>query len=79
MERLTRYLLPYRGWRGYFGFCKTPRTLQRLDEWIRTPCSLRLLETVEEQLQTVLGVDGPAASIRIWPPKRSAPRTLHGD
>ncbi|MEX3581510.1 MAG: group II intron maturase-specific domain-containing protein [Burkholderia sp.] len=27
MERLTRYLT---GWRGYFGFCKTPSTLQRL-------------------------------------------------
>jgi RNA-directed DNA polymerase len=29
---LTRYLT---GWRGYFGFCETPRVLQRLDEWIR--------------------------------------------
>ncbi|NPT46782.1 group II intron reverse transcriptase/maturase, partial [Paraburkholderia sp. 1N] len=32
MERLTRYLT---GWRGYFGFCETPSTLQRLDEWVR--------------------------------------------
>jgi RNA-directed DNA polymerase len=23
------------GWRGYFGFCETPRVLKRLDEWIR--------------------------------------------
>ncbi|WP_406867931.1 group II intron reverse transcriptase/maturase [Paraburkholderia fungorum] len=29
---LKRYLT---GWRGYFGFCETPRVLQQLDEWIR--------------------------------------------
>ncbi|MFM0124234.1 MULTISPECIES: group II intron maturase-specific domain-containing protein [Paraburkholderia] len=29
---LKRYLA---GWRGYFGFCETPRVLQQLDEWIR--------------------------------------------
>jgi RNA-directed DNA polymerase len=29
---LKRYLT---GWRGYFGFCETPRVLQKLDEWIR--------------------------------------------
>ncbi|MEX3583230.1 MAG: group II intron maturase-specific domain-containing protein [Burkholderia sp.] len=32
MERLTRHLTV---WRGYFGFCETPSTLQRLDEWVR--------------------------------------------
>jgi RNA-directed DNA polymerase len=32
IERLKRYLT---GWRGYFGFCETPSTLQRLDEWVR--------------------------------------------
>jgi RNA-directed DNA polymerase len=32
MERLKRYLT---GWRGYFGFCGTPSTLQRLDERVR--------------------------------------------
>jgi RNA-directed DNA polymerase len=32
VERLKRYLT---GWRGYFGFCETPSTLQRLDEWVR--------------------------------------------
>ncbi|WP_244869636.1 group II intron maturase-specific domain-containing protein [Paraburkholderia aspalathi] len=32
LERLKRYLT---GWRGYFGFCETPSTLQRLDEWVR--------------------------------------------
>jgi RNA-directed DNA polymerase len=29
---LKRYLT---GWRGYFGFCETPRVLQKLDAWIR--------------------------------------------
>ena len=32
LGRLKRYLT---GWRGYFGFCETPSTLQRLDEWVR--------------------------------------------
>lgn len=31
-EKLTPYLL---GWRGYFGFCETPRVLSNLDAWIR--------------------------------------------
>ncbi|MBP1739037.1 MAG: RNA-directed polymerase (Reverse transcriptase) [Deltaproteobacteria bacterium] len=31
-EDLTPYLL---GWRGYFGFCETPRVLANLDAWIR--------------------------------------------
>jgi RNA-directed DNA polymerase len=31
-ENLTPYLL---GWRGYFGFCETPRVLLNLDAWIR--------------------------------------------
>jgi RNA-directed DNA polymerase len=29
---LKRYLT---GWRGYFGFCETPRVVRKLDEWIR--------------------------------------------
>ncbi len=29
---LARYLI---GWRGYFGFCQTPRVLSNLDAWIR--------------------------------------------
>jgi RNA-directed DNA polymerase len=32
VEDLSRYLT---GWRGYFGLCKTPSVLQRLDAWIR--------------------------------------------
>ncbi len=32
IEPLARYL---RGWRGYFGFCQTPRVLSNLDAWIR--------------------------------------------
>src|SRR4051794_29358943 len=32
VEDLTPYLL---GWRGYFGFCQTPRVLTNLEAWIR--------------------------------------------
>lgn len=32
IEDLTPYLV---GWRGYFGFCQTPRVLTNLEAWIR--------------------------------------------
>src|SRR5712664_125048 len=32
IEDLRPYLL---GWRGYFGFCQTPRVLTNLEAWIR--------------------------------------------
>jgi RNA-directed DNA polymerase len=32
IEELTPYLI---GWRGYFGFCQTPRVLTNLEAWIR--------------------------------------------
>jgi RNA-directed DNA polymerase len=32
IEELTPYLI---GWRGYFGFCETPRVLTNLEAWIR--------------------------------------------
>jgi RNA-directed DNA polymerase len=32
IEDLSRYLI---GWRGYFGFCQTPRVLTNLEAWIR--------------------------------------------
>jgi RNA-directed DNA polymerase len=32
MEDLARYI---RGWRGYYGFCETPRVLKHLDSWVR--------------------------------------------
>ena len=32
IEDLTPYLI---GWRGYFGFCQTPRVLTNLEPWIR--------------------------------------------
>jgi RNA-directed DNA polymerase len=36
MEQRVKELSEYlRGWRGYFGFCQTPSTLQQLDQWIR--------------------------------------------
>jgi RNA-directed DNA polymerase len=34
--RMTKELADYlRGWKGYFGFCETPRVLERMDGWIR--------------------------------------------
>ena len=36
LPMLTENLKPYLlGWRGYFGFCETPRVLSNLDAWIR--------------------------------------------
>ena len=32
VKELSGYLI---GWRGYFGFCETPSTLRKLDEWTR--------------------------------------------
>src|SRR3979490_1945283 len=37
---LTPYLI---GWRGYFGFCQTPRVLTNLEAWIRRRLSSNLL------------------------------------
>jgi RNA-directed DNA polymerase len=36
LEQLIEELAPYLiGWRGYFGFCQTPRVLTNLEAWIR--------------------------------------------
>ena len=36
LPQLIEGLAPYlRGWRGYFGFCQTPRVLTNLEAWIR--------------------------------------------
>ena len=36
LEQLIKALKPYIvGWRGYFGFCQTPRVLTNLEAWIR--------------------------------------------
>ena len=36
MKQTMEELAPYiRGWRGYFGFCETPRVLRGLDSWVR--------------------------------------------
>jgi RNA-directed DNA polymerase len=32
LEKLSRYLI---GWRGYFGICETPSVLRALDQWTR--------------------------------------------
>jgi RNA-directed DNA polymerase len=36
LEQIVEGLAPYLiGWRGYFGFCQTPRELTKLEAWIR--------------------------------------------
>ena len=36
LEQIVEDLAPYLiGWRGYFGFCQTPRVLTHLEAWIR--------------------------------------------
>ncbi|WP_353036621.1 group II intron maturase-specific domain-containing protein [Mesorhizobium sp. M1328] len=36
LPQLIKELKPYLiGWRGYFGFCQTPRVLTTLEAWIR--------------------------------------------
>ena len=36
MEQMTKELADYlRGWKAYFGFCKTPSVLETLDQWLR--------------------------------------------
>ena len=36
IEQIVEDLAPYLiGWRGYFGFCQTPRVLMHLEAWIR--------------------------------------------
>ena len=36
LHRMIETLKPYlMGWRGYFGFCQTPRVLTNLEAWIR--------------------------------------------
>jgi hypothetical protein len=36
LPQLIKELKPYLiGWRGYFGFCQTPRVLTNLEAWIR--------------------------------------------
>ena len=36
LPQMVKDLAPYLiGWRGYFGFCQTPRVLTNLEAWIR--------------------------------------------
>ncbi len=49
METTMEELAPYmRGWRGYFGFCETPRVLIGLTRWVR----LRLRAAMWRQWKT---------------------------
>src|SRR6516162_3075545 len=43
LQQLVKELKPYIvGWRGYFGFCQTPRVLTNLEAWIRRRLRLYL-------------------------------------
>ena len=43
MQQMIADLTPYLiGWRGYFGFCQTPRVLTNLEAWIRRRLRLYL-------------------------------------
>ena len=43
LQQLIKELKPYVvGWRGYFGFCQTPRVLTNLEAWIRRRLRLYL-------------------------------------
>ena len=43
LQQLIKQLKPYIvGWRGYFGFCQTPRVLTNLEAWIRRRLRLYL-------------------------------------
>src|SRR5271165_1568852 len=43
LQQLIKELKPYiMGWRGYFGFCQTPRVLTNLEAWIRRRLRLYL-------------------------------------
>jgi len=50
IEDLTPYLI---GWRGYFGFCQTPRVLTNLEAWIRRRFALVSLAAVAERAQSL--------------------------
>jgi RNA-directed DNA polymerase len=44
LQQLIKELKPYIvGWRGYFGFCQTPRVLTNLEAWIRRGFRLYLV------------------------------------
>ena len=47
---LKPYLI---GWRGYFGFCQTPRVLTNLEAWIRRRLRSYLLAAVAERAQSL--------------------------
>jgi RNA-directed DNA polymerase len=43
LPQMVKELVPYLlGWRGYFGFCQTPRVLTNLEAWIRRRLRLYL-------------------------------------
>ena len=57
LQQLIKELKPYIvGWRGYFGFCQTPRVLTNLEAWIRRKIAFVSLAAVANQAKPLRGV-----------------------
>ncbi|MBZ5762473.1 hypothetical protein LAV84_24040 [Rhizobium sp. VS19-DR104.2] len=53
LPQLVKELKPYLiGWRGYFGFCQTPRVLTNLEAWIRRRLRMSLAAMGERVLSS---------------------------
>jgi RNA-directed DNA polymerase len=64
IEETIAELAPYmRGWRGYFGFCETPRVLVYLTRWIR----LRLRAAMWRQWKTPRRRLEALLALRVYP------------
>ena len=57
LQQLIKELKPYLvGWRGYFGFCQTPRVLTNLEAWIRRRLRVYSLAAMANQAKPLRGV-----------------------
>jgi hypothetical protein len=60
LSQLVEDLAPYlNGWRGYFGFCQTPRVLTNLEAWIRRRLRMYLWASVGERTQSLQRTAAP--------------------
>ncbi|WP_084833845.1 group II intron maturase-specific domain-containing protein [Mesorhizobium sp. L48C026A00] len=75
LPQLVKELKPYLiGWRGYFGFCQTPRVLTNLEAWTRRRLRLSLA-AMGERAQPL---QGAAPSWRAKAPGRGCCRFTDG-
>src|SRR5262245_24902995 len=64
-----------RGWRGYFGFCETPRVLLYLTRWVR----LRLRSALWRQWKTPRRRRAALIALRVSPRRRPIPPGVVSD